>query len=90
MTNKEIKTQLQKGNVQFTIEGVLEYSKDQNGVWGDNPKVFTVGRDVDYISTEYQLMLISKWGSAYVSLFNIDMLGNKITGRIKYLDITII
>ena len=33
MTNKEIKTQLQKGNVQFTIEGVLEYSKDQKTIF---------------------------------------------------------
>lgn len=33
MSNKEIKDQLQKGSVKFTVEGITNYCKGNDGEW---------------------------------------------------------
>ena len=94
MSNKEIKEQLQKGNVRFTIDGLTTYRKGDDGEYGMNPKVFKVHEDAESIHTDETFsisgMNVTKWGPTCVTLYTFDMLNKKSNGKIKYSDITIL
>lgn len=95
MTVKEIKDQLQKGNVNFTVKGITKYQRGGvNNEYGDFPKVLKVSADADHIS-ECDLVIwsgmnVEKWGPTCVWLYTFDMLNNRSKGKIKYSDVTII
>lgn len=40
----DIKKQLEKGNVKFTVDGITHYTKNEKGEWGDFLKVFEVSK----------------------------------------------
>jgi len=90
MSNKEIREQLQCGNVKFIVEGLTTYCRDENGEYGMNPKIFKVSECGEAINTDYDGMNISKWGPTCVTLYTFTILGKKITGKIKYEDVTLI
>ena len=95
MTVKEIKDQLQKGNVRFTIKGITKYQRGGvDNEYGDFPKVFKVQEDAESIYTDeiYSVngMNVEKWGPTCVWLYTFDMLNKKSNGKIKYSDITIL
>jgi hypothetical protein len=89
MSNKEIKDQLQKGSVKFTVEGITTYCKGNDGEYGMNPKVFEVNVDAGSIYAEFSGMNVTKWGPTCITLYTFNMLGKKSIGKIKYSDITI-
>lgn len=89
MSNKEIKDQLQKGSVKFTVEGITNYCKGNDGEYGMNPKVFEVNVDAGSIYAEFSSMNVTKWGPTCITLYTFNMLGKKSIGKIKYSDITI-
>ena len=95
MSNKEIRDQLQKGNVKFTVGGITSYIRGgEDNEWGNFPKVFKVVKDADAIYVDEFLsvngMNINKWGPTCITLYTFDMLGKKSIGKIKYSDITIL
>lgn len=95
MSNKEIKEQLQKGNVKFTIDGITSYTRGgEDNEYGYFPKVFKVTEEAESIYTNEILstdgMNVTKWGPTCVTLFTFDMLNKKSIGKIKYSDITIL
>ena len=86
-----IKEQLQKGDVQFTVKGITTYRPDDNGEYGMNPKIFRVNKDASSINTEWlDGMNVTKWGPTCVTLYTFDMLGKKSVGKINYKEIEII
>ena len=85
-----IKEQLQKGDVRFTIKGITTYRSNDNGEYGMNPKIFKVNKDASSINSEFSGMSVTKWGPTCVTLYTFDMLGKKAIGKIKYKLITII
>lgn len=85
----DIKKQLQKGNIKFTVEGITTYSKGEDGEYGMNPKIFTVSKDSGSIYSEYNGMNVTKWGPTCVTLYTFDMLGKKSVGKINYKQIKI-
>jgi len=93
--SKEIKDQLQKGDVQFTIKGITSYARGgEDNEYGDFPKVFKVSDDCSsiYTSSNFSLtgMNVTKWGPTCITLYTFDMLDKKSIGKIKYSDITIL
>ena len=95
MSNKEIKDQLEKGNVKFTIDGITSYTRGGEGnEYGMNPKTFKVSESGDSINVDELLsvsgMNVTKWGPTCVTLYTYDMLGKRSIGKIKYSDITIL
>jgi len=90
MSNKEIKDQLQKGSVKFTVEGITSYCKGNDGEYGMNPKVFEVNVDAGAIHAEFNGMNVTKWGPTCITLYTFDMLGKKSIGKIKYSKVTIL
>ena len=84
-----IKNELQKGDVEFTIKGITSYCKGNDGEYGMNPKTFKVSKDSGAIYAEYNGMNVTKWGPTCVTLYTFDMLGKKSVGKINYKDITI-
>ena len=86
----DIKKQLQKGGVKFTINGKLTYRSDENGKYGDLPKIFEVGQDGESIWSEYHGMNVTKWGPTCVTLYTFDMLGRRSVGKINYREINLI
>ena len=90
MSNKEIKEQLQKGNIKFHIAGQTTYCKGEDGEYGMNPKSFTVSDDAEAIRSNYNGMNVTKWGPTCVTLYTFDMLNKKSIGKIKYSDVTIV
>jgi len=90
MSNKEIKEQLQGGNVKFTINGLNTYCKGEDGNYGMNPKVFRVSEDGGAINTNYDGMNVTKWGPTCVTLYTFTILGKKVIGKINYSDVTIV
>ena len=95
MSNKELKYQLEKGNVKFTIDGITSYTRGgENNEYGDFPKVFRVTEEAESIYVDELLSVdvknINKWGPTCITLYTIDMLGKKSIGKIKYSDITIL
>jgi len=85
----DIKKQLQKGNVKFTVEGITTYCKEEDGEYGMNPKIFTVTKDAGSIYAEYSGMNVTKWGPTCVTLYTFDILGRKSVGKINYKQIKI-
>ncbi len=85
----DIKKQLQKGNVKFTVEGITTYCKGEDGEYGMNPKIFTVTKDAGSIYAEYSGMNVTKWGPTCVTLYTFDILGKKSVGKINYKQIKI-
>lgn len=85
-----IKEQLQKGDVKFTVKGLTTYSYNEKGVWGDYPKIFKVSTDAGAINAEYGGMNVKKWGPTCVTLYTFNMLGKKSVGKINYKEIEII
>ena len=95
MSNKEIKDQLQKGNVKFTVDGIISYMRGgKNNEWGNFPRIFRVTEEAESIYVDELLsvdgMNINKWGPTCITLYTFDMLGKKSIGKIKYSDITIL
>ena len=95
MSNKEIKEQLQKGNVKFTVEGITSYTRGgEDNEYGDFPKVFRVTEGAESIYVDELLsvsgMNVTKWGSTYVTLYTFNMLGKRTIGKIKYSEVTIL
>jgi hypothetical protein len=94
MKNQEIKTQLQKGDVRFTINGITTYCKGEDGEYGMNPKVFKVheGAESIYVDELFSVngMNVTKWGPTCITLYTYDMLNKKTIGKIKYSEITIL
>ena len=90
MNIKEIKNKLLVGEVKFTVKGKTTYGKDENGEWGDVPKIFTVTKNADSIWSDWNGMNVNKWGPTCVTLYTYDILGKKSVGKINYKDITII
>ena len=85
-----IKEQLQKGDVEFTVKNLTTYSYNEKGVWGDNLKIFKVSTDAGAINAGYNGMNVKKWGPTCVTLYTFDMLGKKSVGKINYSQITLI
>ena len=93
--SKEIKEQLQKGNVRFTIDGITSYIRGgENNEYGDFPKVFKVSESGESINVDELLsvsgMNVTKWGPTCVTLYTYNMLGKRSIGKIKYSEITIL
>ena len=88
-----IKEQLQKGNVRFTIKGITTYRSDDNGEYGMNPKIFKVSESGDSINVDEILsvsgMNVTKWGPTCVTLYTYNMLGKRSIGKISYKDVSI-
>ncbi len=89
-----IREQLQKGDVRFTVKGITSYSTNENGEYGKNPKIFKVSKKADSINVDEFLsisgMNVTKWGPTCVTLYTYDMLGKRSIGKINYKLITII
>mgnify|MGYP003982967325 FL=1 len=85
-----IKKQLQKGNVKFTVKGITTYCKGDDGKYGMNPKIFKVSQKGGSIHAEFDGMNVTKWGPTCVTLYTFDMLGKKSVGKINYKEIKII
>lgn len=90
MSNKEIKEQLQEGNIKFHVAGQTTYCKGEDGEYGMNPKSFIVSDDAEAIRSDYHGMNVTKWGPTCVTLYTFDMLNKKSIGKIKYSDVTIL
>lgn len=95
MTVKEIKDQLQKGNVRFTVKGITKYQRGGvDNEYGDFPKVLRVNVDAGHIFENDTIlgdgMNVEKWGPTCVWLYTFDMLDNRSKGKIKYSDVTIL
>ena len=88
-----IKEQLQKGNVRFTVKGITTYRSDDNGEYGMNPKIFKVSESGDSINVDEILLVsgmnVTKWGPTCVTLYTYDMLGKRSIGKIRYKDVSI-
>ena len=88
-----IREQLQKGNVRFTVKGITTYRSDDNGEYGMNPKIFKVSESGDSINVDEILsvsgMNVTKWGPTCVTLYTYDMLGKRSIGKIRYKDVSI-
>ena len=85
-----IKEQLQKGIVKFTVNGQTHYGKNENGEWGNVPKVFEVSHNGESIHSDWYGMNVNKWGPTCVTLYTFDMLSKKTTGKINYKNVNII
>jgi len=80
-----------KAETRFTIDGIVEYNKDENGEYGYVPKVFKTDYSqyfnrISTISEDRLLggtMFIEKVGPTTVTLSTIDILGRKFPKRIK-------
>tara|TARA_R110002049_G_scaffold289978_1_gene473178 strand:- start:245 stop:547 length:303 start_codon:yes stop_codon:yes gene_type:complete len=79
----------------FTIKGITEFGKKENGEYGSVPKVFRTSfnkssNQSDAIWSSFNGMNVNKWGPTCVTLYTYDMLGKKAIGKIKYSDVRFI
>ena len=86
---------MNEGNCKFTVKGITNYGKKEDGSYGDIPKVFhTVKLEMDEycgsISEGWYGMNVTKWGPTCVTLYTYDMLGKRSVGKIKYEDVRFI
>ena len=93
--SKFIKETLEKGNVKFTVKGITEYRRGgKDNEYGDFPNIFRINDEGDAIFEDSGLfgrgMNITKMGPTCITLYDFNMLGKKIVGKINYKDITII
>ena len=86
----DMRKQLKKAGVKFTIKNITTYRSDEKGLYGDLPKIFEVGKDCESIWSEYHGMNITKWGPTCVTLYTFDMLGKRSVGKVNYKEIEII
>ena len=93
MNNKDIskvrEILMNEGGCKFTVKGITNYGKKEDGSYGDIPKVFhTVKLEMDEycgsISEGWYGMNVTKWGPTCVTLYTYDMLGKRSVGKIKY------
>ena len=88
-----IREQLQKGDVKFTVKGITTYRSDDNGEYGMNPKIFKVSESGDSINVDELLsvsgMNVTKWGPTCVTLYTYNMLGKRSVAKINYKDVSI-
>ena len=92
MKNKEIREILMNNEVVFTVKGITEYNKKEDGTWGQVPKIFKTNKydgktQSIGIKGGFENMNVTKFGPTCVTLFTYDMLGNKTVGKMKYEDI---
>ena len=96
MNNKDInkvrEILMNEGNCKFTVKGITQYDKKEDGSYGDVPKVFHTVKieGEEYcgsISEGWYGMNVNKWGPTCVTLYTFNMLGKKSVGKIKYSDI---
>jgi len=96
MENKEIREILMSGKVTFTVKGITEYGKQEDGTYGYHPKKFITSLYEESVKAIYEAdaqwsgMNVNKFGPTCVTLYTYDILGKKSVGKIKYEDITII
>ena len=86
---------MNEANCNFTVKGITNYGKKEDGSYGDTPKVFhTVKLENDEhcgsISEGWYGMNVTKWGPTCVTLYTYDMLGKRSVGKIKYEDVRFI
>jgi len=79
----------------FTIKGYTEYGdyNEETKKFDQIKKVFRVSKDGNAIYHDRLFgegMNVNKWGPTCVTLYSYGMLGQKITGKIKYSDIEIV
>ena len=102
MNNKDIskvrEILMNEGNCEFTVKGITNYDRKEDGSYGNVPKVFrTVKLENDEHCgsiNEEQLfgrgMNVTKWGPTCVTLYTYDMLGKKSICKIRYADVRFI
>ena len=96
MNNKDIskvrELLMNDGNCKFTVKDITEYKKKEDGSYGNVPKVLhTVKIEGEEhcgsISEGWSGMNVNKWGPTCVTLYTYDMLGKRISGKIRYADV---
>jgi hypothetical protein len=91
---KLIKKLLETKKVEFTINGLTEYNRKEDGTYGQVPILFhTHCRDgkTESIYDEYMRgMNVNKFGPTCVTLYTFDMLNNRTTSKIRYEDVEIL
>ena len=81
--------------VEFTVNGLTEYGKKEDGSYGQVPTVFKArqGYKRNYntsIGSLFDSMNVTKWGPTCVTLYTYDMLGKRSVGKIRYADVRFI
>jgi len=96
MNNKDIskvrEILMNEDRCEFTVKGITNYGKKEDGSYGDIPKKFhTVKIEGEEhcgsISEGWSGMNVNKWGPTCVTLYTFDMLGKKAIGKIRYEDV---
>ena len=96
MNNKDIskvrEILMNEGGCKFTVKGITDYGKKEDGSYGDIPKKFhTVKIEGEEhcgsISEGWRGMNVNKWGPTCFTLYTFDILGKKSTGKIRYADV---
>ena len=98
MTKEEIKVireTLIKKVVNFTVEGLTEWDRKEDGTYGYVLKEFKTGchenGETSSISDlYYRGMNVNKFGPTCVTLYAYDLIGNKTIGKIKYEDVKLL
>ena len=78
--------------VKFTVNGLTEYGKKEDGSYGPVKKVFKARQGYKQnhnssIGTNFDSMNVTKWGPTCVTLYTYDMLGKRAIGKIRYSDV---
>ena len=91
---KLIKKLLETQNIEFTVNGLIGWGKEEDGTYGDVLKKFRTHQIHDgktgSITDGFRGMNVNKFGPTCVTLYTFDLLNNKTTGKIKYEDVEII
>ena len=93
---KEVREILRtEDGVEFTVNGMTEYGKKEDGSYGQVKKIFKArqGYKRNYntsIGTQFDSMNVTKWGPTCVTLYTYDMLGKRSIGKIRYADVRFI
>ena len=83
---------MNEGGCKFTVKGITNYDRKEDGSYGNVSKVFhTVKLENDEhcgsISEGWYGMNVTKWGPTCVTLYTYDMLGKRSIGKIRYADV---
>ena len=99
MNNKDIskvrEILMNEGGCKFTVKGITNYDRKEDGSYGNVSKVFhTVKIEGEEhcgsISEGWSGMNVNKWGPTCVTLYTYDMLGKRSVGKIRYADVRFI
>lgn len=94
MTNKEIKTILQNGKAQFTIEGVTTYGTDENGNFGEILKVLEMDSSGEAMwlanTLVFSGMNVDGFFPNTFKVYGFDLMGNRTKSTINYSRVTIL